>query len=223
MSIFKLILISNIREIENWIESENTNKRVFSGPNDTPLIFAISEHRRKVAKLFIKRELYIQDVNFYGSSPLHYSAARGFTKLILLLLEKGAEVNIQNREGNSPLHISALNAQFGATSLLIDNGANINVLNRESFTPLLLAMSIPTFGSFEVIKFLLDEGASLLNVEHDRVEKECVLFDYAPLTLLVKNNLKLQKFIVNQKSKKILNYSNVILKFLKTFKISFKK
>ena len=132
----------------------------------------------EVIKLLLKRGatgINIIDTN--GMAPLHYAAHLGHVGVIQLLLESGATgINIGDINGITPLHyaagagdrkrgISAGSGSFEVVKLLlatkqVNINTVINTLDAFRRTPLHCAAES---GNLEVVKFLLDNGATGIN------------------------------------------------------------
>ncbi|MAV09201.1 MAG: hypothetical protein CMO53_03930, partial [Verrucomicrobiales bacterium] len=94
---------------------------------DTPLIYALEEGHKEVAKLLITKGA---DVNakrdFAKTSPLHFAAIYDLKEIAALLIAKGANVNARSSRGWTPLMVAARRGKVDIAELLIANGAKVN-------------------------------------------------------------------------------------------------
>ncbi len=70
-----------------------------------------------------------------GATPLHVSAAKGYSRVIKLLIQYGANVNALDHDGWTPLHAAAHWEQEEACKILSENGASFDVKNYSLQTP----------------------------------------------------------------------------------------
>lgn len=91
-----------------------------------------------------------------GSTPLMYAALYGDVDAMGRLLEAGADPNTASDGGSTALMLAIHDVD--KTRLLLEAGANPNVRPDDGRTALIIAAS--EFGSFAVVKLLLDRGAN---------------------------------------------------------------
>lgn len=70
-----------------------------------------------------------------GATPLHVSAAKGYSRVIRLLIQCGADVNAIDKDGWTPLHAAAHWEQEEACKILVENGANFDIKTYSGQTP----------------------------------------------------------------------------------------
>jgi ankyrin repeat protein len=70
-----------------------------------------------------------------GATPLHVSAAKGYSRVLKLLIQYGADVNALDNDGWTPLHAAAHWEQEEACKILSENGANFELKNYSLQTP----------------------------------------------------------------------------------------
>lgn len=70
-----------------------------------------------------------------GATPLHVSAAKGYTRVMKILLQSGADVNSVDKDGWTPLHAAAHWEQEEACKILVEYGAEFEFRNYCEQTP----------------------------------------------------------------------------------------
>jgi ankyrin repeat protein len=91
-----------------------------------------------------------------GSTPLMYAVLYGDAESVRLLLESGADPNARNEAGATGLMWAVDDLE--KTRLLLKGGADAKARSDDGRSPLLIAAR--RFGSRDVVKLLLDSGAS---------------------------------------------------------------
>jgi ankyrin repeat protein len=92
-----------------------------------------------------------------GITPLMQAVLYGDCDAVRLLLAKGVDPNIRNEAGATALMWAVADPE--KTRLLLEHGADVNARSDDGRTTLLIAAG--QFGNNEVVKLLLDRGASL--------------------------------------------------------------
>lgn len=98
-----------------------------------------------------------------GRTPLLYAAAVGTPETMGVLVTAGADVNSRTAFGATPLIWSTTNLE--KVRLLVEKGADVNARSKVGNTALLTAASQP--GNTEVLRYLLDHGASLAKARNE--------------------------------------------------------
>lgn len=104
----------------------------------------------------------LNEQDFWGWTPLHYSANRRFGPNIVFLLDNGASPNVQNNRKQTPLHLLARKhfhkGNVCQLMVLVKKGADINMRDFKGRTPLHDAVLCKMI---ENVKCLLDNGADI--------------------------------------------------------------
>ncbi|XP_017487878.1 PREDICTED: alpha-latrotoxin-Lh1a-like, partial [Rhagoletis zephyria] len=132
------------------------------------------EHEIYSNKNFLVRQSmagYLDALNNDGKSSLllacEYNAD---TKIVEYLLNAGAKINLTESSGSSELYYAAKHGNLPSVKLLVANGAVVDQIHKNGYTP--LATAIEGKGSFELVKYLEENGANLyLKVKTDTNEE----------------------------------------------------
>ena len=121
------------------------------------LLLAIREESWRVVNFLVEQPLVqVEARNAVGESPLMLAALKGRLPLARRLIERKAEVN---KPGWAPLHYAATNPEpvsLELVRLLLEHHAYIDAESPNKTTPLMMAAR---YGTPEVVKLLLEEGA----------------------------------------------------------------
>lgn len=121
------------------------------------LLLAIREESWRVVNFLVEQPLVqVEARNTAGESPLMLAALKGRLPLARRLIERKAEVN---KPGWTPLHYAATNPEpvsLELVRLLLEHHAYIDAESPNKTTPLMMAAR---YGTPEVVKLLLEEGA----------------------------------------------------------------
>jgi ankyrin repeat protein len=138
----------------------------------TGLLYAVREGSLKVATLLLSQNKTLVEARTpQDENVLMMAALAGNEALAKALIDKGADVN---KPGWAPLHYAATKGHAGITKLLLGHHAYIDAESPNKSTPLMMAAM---YGTFDVVKLLVDEGAdtSLKNEQgltaHDFAKK----------------------------------------------------
>ena len=66
---------------------------------NTPLIIAAQNNKKRVAKLFLRQRANINAINSHGNTCLHYCFTYGYADLGDYLISKGADDSLKNKQG----------------------------------------------------------------------------------------------------------------------------
>lgn len=153
----------------------------------TPLMWASERGHREVARALVEHGADVNARATDGSTALMLAAIAGDKHLVKLLVENAADVNARSSDGLTPLawaaamdrgQIVALLRSHGArmtlpiaalvgdekeVQRLISSGANVRAKDRHGWTAL---MDGVISGHTEVVKLLLEKGATVKSVKH---------------------------------------------------------
>jgi ankyrin repeat protein len=169
-------------------------------PNGTPLENACRKGHLEVAKLLVDRgadvdmkglhtplwtaascghsdvvEFLLHAGALFDQSAFGQAVSRGEPKTVALLLEAGtktgaADVNARNDVGEALVHDAAMRKSADVMKLLLAAGADVNVASTlQKQTPLHVAARC---GQIEVLRVLVDAGASLDALNHKKKTAE---------------------------------------------------
>ncbi|KAJ8973366.1 hypothetical protein NQ317_018843 [Molorchus minor] len=123
-----------------------------------------------VVEFLLENNVDVNVSDYWGCTPLHYAASRGYQDILLLLVNSGANVNAIDNEKNSPLHLACNYGHENSAKGLIYSSPEVelNVSNFFGDTALHLATK---WGYLEIVKILLENGASVIieNKRHQTV------------------------------------------------------
>jgi ankyrin repeat protein len=126
-----------------------------SGQNG--LYLALREQQLEVVDFLVRHpKVNVDQRNPKDETPLMYAVLKGHFDVARALVARGADVN---KPGWAPLHYAATYADEGAVQQvqwLLDNHAYIDAESPNGTTPLMMAAQ---YGSEEVLRLLLAEGA----------------------------------------------------------------
>lgn len=110
--------------------------------------------------------------------------------IVRLLLSKGASVNAVSKGGSPVFDLALRRGQISIIRVLLAYGADVNRMDPEFWHPTALHKAVEA-GNFEIVKLLLDNGASI-----DVAEST---LNYTPLTMAVEgNNLEMAKLLIER-------------------------
>jgi len=113
--------------------------------------------------------------------------------LLQKLVDKNLNVNGIDKEGNTILMYAILAQNESMVNYLIDIGANVNHKNRQEYTPLIYALH-PKNGNKEIIKSLLDHGATIPAVDREIIDYIRHGFNLDILKKLIKNGFNIDQY-----------------------------
>lgn len=116
-----------------------------------PLLDAVLSGDAASAKEMLRQDASQSGIAdaFYGASPLHWAAAKGYEEMVEALLDAGADIEQRTHRtmhysqtaGATPLHWAVIfrgcfSPPAATINALLDKGANVNATNQLGMTPL---------------------------------------------------------------------------------------
>jgi len=112
-----------------------------SGANPTktnndypPIITACLRGYIEIAMLLLSKNVDINTIGIYGTTPLHAAVMEGHSWLAYLLLRDGAHVDSTLIDGSTPLFMAVANNDCKIIKLLLSYGARIDIQNNDKLT-----------------------------------------------------------------------------------------
>lgn len=145
-------------DIIDYLAEQGADLEIRECNRDTPLQKACINGKTECVRRLLAHGAKPDTHNYWGWTPLHDAATRGYGEIIELLLEAGAntEARNSNDEGYNTALILA-NDEEECISLFIRHGADLNAQNKEGRTCLMQASQD---GHEEVVRLLLEAGAN---------------------------------------------------------------
>jgi len=102
-------------------------------------------HRGDIARIqtLLAQNIYVNQVNEQGQSPLHIASQNGRLQLVDYLLKHGANIRLKDLYGRIALHYAVLNDHVHITEQLLKHRSNPNEQDDLGFAPLHLALELP--------------------------------------------------------------------------------
>ncbi len=143
-------------------------------------------------RTLLAQNIYINQVNIHGQSPLHIATKNGHCKLVEYLLQHGANINLKDFYGRTPLHYAVLYNQVHITQQLLKHRSNPDEQDDCGFGSLHLALVLPqrklstTIKStlenqkYAIIKLLLEHKAMVNMPIQTNTKPICLYLGQAP-------------------------------------------
>lgn len=122
---------------------------------------AASRGRYEIVQYLLNAGMKTEAKDEHSWTALHEAAFEGNGEVVKLLIEAGANIKARNRDKQSPLILSARNGCLEATRILLDSGANIQAKCSWGLSAFHEAAGDPSDNQVEVMKLLLERGASI--------------------------------------------------------------
>jgi uncharacterized protein len=100
-------------------------------------------------------------VDWFGRTPLHYSASEGNAESVAHLIGEGADPNAKDKNGWSPLHFASQAGSGPVVQLLLNANAVVEEPDSNGNTPLFRAV-FNSKGDGTIISLLRQAGADAL-------------------------------------------------------------
>ncbi|VDI38295.1 Hypothetical predicted protein [Mytilus galloprovincialis] len=119
----------------------------------TPLHMACLKGNSAVAKLLIKSNAAVKQLDTNKVTPFMLACSSGNIELIKFLLTKNVDINAFNSFGSCPLLEACINNSVKVISVLLENKAKVDCFNKNGDTPLHLACQS---GQTEILNLLIN-------------------------------------------------------------------
>jgi len=144
----------------------NVNEKVVGC---TALMYAAFYGRDEMVSYLLENGASLDEQNLNGITALHWACEKNQYSTIELLLKAGANANLTDTTGFTALHKAAKAGNLKMVELLVELG-NADVNKDASKTlpsfPVILHEAVIN-GHEEVVKFLLDHGANVDQINHE--------------------------------------------------------
>lgn len=150
----------------------------------TPILFAASNGKFEMFKLFEEYEAELLVVENNGNDLMMNAAIGGNVELIGYLFDRGISVNSYNNDDWTPLLFACSENHQGIVEILINASADIQIYNNQGETPLLWAI---WNGNTIMARTLIEAGTDLQN-----------MYDYRKYA---KKNIKDKSFLLYLENK----------------------
>lgn len=169
----KLLIAENLRPSDvnsllkvnrhlNSLVTPILHKFAFEEKDGFPALhWAAAQGYEPLAQLLLdsnRPEIFHDDPQFPGCTPLHWAAECNREAITVLLLEKGVRVDPKDERGLTPLFCAAKYGNAGVMKLLLSYGANVCARNDNEETMLHIAAKN---GLETVIRLLLGQGIDI--------------------------------------------------------------
>jgi ankyrin repeat protein len=127
--------------------------------------FAVESGSCRLVAELVRRKVSVEGRNKVNYRPLHWAVANENLEMVRLLVENGkAKINIKGnrnfiiRETYTPLYLALDNEFYDIARYFIERGAELNALADQANRT--AAVSASASGNLEILKLLLEKGAS---------------------------------------------------------------
>lgn len=137
----------------------------------------------EIVQYLLNAGIKIEAKNDHSLTALHYAACWDQGKVIELLIYAGANIEARNKDGQTPLIFTTRKGYLEATRILLDNGAKIQARCSRGLSAFHWAAADPSDKQVEVMKLLLERGASIARtVTSGKVDNGRLPIHYAALS-----------------------------------------
>ena len=167
-AIFEAINRRNYKAIKLLLK-HNLDLNIENQYGDTPLnhlIYTYDEKNKQLTKIVKKFLSHGADPNIigtFGEKAIHLAAKYSNDEKLLKVLYDNASIDINAREynGETPLMLTAEKGNLKGTEFLVQKNANLEILSGNESSA--ISYSIAN-NHYDIFKFLLNKGASLLHI-----------------------------------------------------------
>lgn len=121
------------------VKLEGIEVNNFDMDENTPLMWACDNKRKKLACEFINRGANVNAQNKYGHTPLMFTCHNNNYEMAMTLIKAGANINTRNKYGRTAIFWTRYKDQLSLALKLIELGAYTNIRDDENNTPLIWA------------------------------------------------------------------------------------
>lgn len=159
----ELILYETKLFIEDYIKGININFFEFDNKNANDIYKDIASKQLKFSEnLFL---LFINRVDNFGYSPLHYAITTGNTKLISLLIENKADLRQRTKNGFNALHLVASLNKLEIFILFYERNANIFSLEDKDYQDNTILHIACYNGAIDIFEYLIAKNVNINSVD----------------------------------------------------------
>ena len=125
--------------------------------------------------LLLSKNVDINTIGIYGTTPLHAAVMEGHSWLAYLLLRDGAYVDSTLIDGSTPLFMAVANNDCKIIKLLLSYGAKIDIQNNDNLTCLdicnnkeircifAVSMTLIMLKELEILNIIMSNYSDALN------------------------------------------------------------
>lgn len=166
----------------------------------TPISRAVGDiDSIEIIGLLIKYKASLEEVNYYGMTPIFYAVSKNNVEYLEYLIKAGANVNHTDCFGALPLHYAARSGFVKIAEVLIKAGSNLNIGDKHNnATPIYDAID---GNHLEVVRVLLDNGVNIEPVDYSKVTDQLWKFTHVPPVLhyaVKKSRFEIVKLLVER-------------------------
>eukprot|EP01132_Coremiostelium_polycephalum_P004808 gene4808-5994_t len=153
----------------------------------------VNGNYEQVKEMIDSGNFKLDEIDFGGLQPLHFTSRMGNVRMAELLLNVGADINAENNYGSTPLHEAVRRGEVDMVKFLIERKADLTIGDIDGNTPLHLAVRCE---DGELIPILIKAGSPLDITNSDnetpiQVTEDQEIIDY--ITAYIENSKKQQQ------------------------------
>jgi ankyrin repeat protein len=127
--------------------------------NFSILSLASRTRNESIVKILLDAGADVIKENVDGTTPLHFGVWLPKSDLTRVMIARGADVNKQDADGFAVLHEAVYEGNINQVRLLLEHRANVSIKTLEGDTPLHWAAFGNTSDTYEIVEYLLANGA----------------------------------------------------------------
>lgn len=152
-----IIINNNLKAFKSLINKYDVND--LFDEQGYSLVYRVTEQGNfKMLSLLIDKDVDVNSIDKWGTSPISIACVLGFTKIVDFLIKNGADVNINSAvldgTNSSPLEIAVTNAHYEIVKLLLK-------ANAQSDDDTELIINAVVKKDIRIVKALIDYGISV--------------------------------------------------------------